>query len=151
MNKYRPVKSSIFLLEIILNIIFFAITATICVQLFFKAHMLSNHAQLLHNAVSSCSSIAEIYQSGRNGKELVLSLYPNAIELNSTILFYFDKNYTPCNEIDSTYRAILEYEKQKSTAKISFFSKGSTEEIYSFTFSSYVPQTPNERKEGLTL
>ncbi len=150
MNKYRPVKSSIFLLEIMLNILFFAIVATICVQLFFKAHTLSQKAQTLHHAVTTCASIAEIYQSEQNGKEMVLSFFPNAIELDSTILFYFDKNYVPCNEIDSSYRAVLEYENFNHTAKISFFQKGSTEEIYSFTFSSYVPQTPNERKEGLT-
>lgn len=36
MNQYRHSKSSLFLMEIILNILFFSILATFCVQIFSK-------------------------------------------------------------------------------------------------------------------
>lgn len=36
MNQYRHSKSSLFLMEIILNILFFSILATFCVQIFFQ-------------------------------------------------------------------------------------------------------------------
>ena len=36
MNQYQHSKSSLFLMEIILNILFFSVLATFCVQIFFK-------------------------------------------------------------------------------------------------------------------
>ena len=43
MNQYRHSKSSLFLMEIILNILFFSILATFCVQIFFKGYQLEKH------------------------------------------------------------------------------------------------------------
>ena len=148
MNKYRPIKSSIFLLEIMLNILFFAILTTICIQLFFKARILSKNALLLDHAVAACTSIAEVYQSEEDGKEMILALYPDAIALNKTILFYFDENYLPCTEINSSYRAVLEYDEIQHTAKISFYPKDSSTSIYSLRASSYMPKTLGEEKGG---
>ena len=149
MNKYRPIKSSIFLLEIMLNILFFAILTTICIQLFFKARILSKNALLLDHAIAACSSIAEVYQSKEDGKEMLLTLYPDAIALNKTILFYFDENYLPCTEINSSYRAVLEYDEIQHTAKISFYPKDSHTSIYSLCASSYMPKTLGEEKGGI--
>lgn len=148
MNKYRPIKSSIFLLEIMLNILFFAILTTICIQLFFKAHILSKNTFLLDHAVAACTSIAEVYQSDPNGKEIIMTLYPDAIELNKTILFYFDENHLPCTETNSTYRAVLEYDEIRHTAKISFYPKDGTSLIYSLDVSSYMPKTLREQIGG---
>ena len=60
MNQYRHSKSSLFLMEIILNILFFSILATFCVQIFFKGYQLSKSTEKLHQAVTACTSIAEI-------------------------------------------------------------------------------------------
>ena len=150
MNKYRPIKSSIFLLEIMLNILLFAILATICIQLFFKARILSKNAALLDHAAATCTSIAEVYQSDPDSKELILTFYPDAIELNETILFYFDENHLSCTEEDSSYRAVLEYDRIHHTAEISFYPKDGTSLIYALEVSSYMPQTLGEQKGGLT-
>lgn len=50
MNQYRHSKSSLFLMEIILNILFFSILATFCVQIFFKGYQLSKSTEKLHQA-----------------------------------------------------------------------------------------------------
>ena len=146
MNKYRPPKSSVFFLEIMLNILFFAVLATICIQLLLKAHILSKNALILNHAVSCCTSIAEVYQSKEDGKEMIMVLYPNAIALNKTILFYFDENYLPCTESDSIYRAVLEYDEIQHTAQVSFYPKNSHVPIYILTFSSYMPETLSKQK-----
>lgn len=49
MNQYRHSKSSLFLMEIILNILFFSILATFCVQIFFKGYQLSKSTEKLVN------------------------------------------------------------------------------------------------------
>ena len=71
MKNYRHSKASLFLMEIMLNILFFSILVTICLQMFIKAHNLSDSTTVLHRAVSTCTSIAEVYQSSNEGKEIV--------------------------------------------------------------------------------
>ena len=148
MNKYRHPKSSLFLMEIMINILFFAVLVTICLQLFFKAHNLSEDTSVLHQAITSCTSIAEVYQSNPNGKEVILTIYPDAIALNKTILIYFDENYIPCAESASSYRAVLEHNEETYTANIMFHSNNSTEAIYTLSVSSYTPETLETLEEG---
>ena len=57
MNQYRHSKSSLFLMEIILNILFFSILATFCVQIFFKGYQLSKSTEKLHQAVTESTTI----------------------------------------------------------------------------------------------
>ena len=141
MNKYRHPKSSLFLMEIMINILFFAVLVTICLQLFFKAHKLSEDTSVLHQAITSCTSIAEVYQSNPNGKEVILAIYPDAIALNKTILIYFDENYIPCTEHRSTYRAVLEPSEDDCNAAITFYETASAKVIYTLNVSSYTPET----------
>ena len=147
MNKYRHPKSSLFLMEIMINILFFAVLVTICLQLFFKAHTLSENTSVLHHAVTTCTSIAEVYQSNTDGEEIILSVYPNALFLEDTILIYFDENFMPCQKASGTYRAMIEKVADDS-AMISFCAFDSTENLYSITVSSYMPLTLNELMGG---
>ena len=91
MNQYRHSKSSLFLMEIILNILFFSILATFCVQIFFKGYQLSENTKKLHQAVTACVSIAEICQSTDSPKEALSSIYPESSFLPSTSPFWIWK------------------------------------------------------------
>ncbi len=148
MNKYRHPKSSLFLMEIMINILFFAVLVTICLQLFFKAHNLSENTTSLHRAVTACTSIAEVYQSNHDGKEMILTVYPDAIALNTNILIYFDENYRPCKEVSATYRAVLDHTASPD-ADITFYVQRTGEVLYSLEVSSYIPRTIDALKGGL--
>ena len=98
MNQYRHSKSSLFLMEIILNILFFSILATFCVQIFFKGYQLSKSTEKLHQAVTACTSIAEICQSTDSPEETLSSIYPESTSLNETILIYYNKDFLACGK-----------------------------------------------------
>lgn len=142
MNKYRHPKSSLLLIEIMINSFFFAILITICVQLFFKAYKLSQNADSLHHALTACTSIAEAYQSNYNGKDTLLEIYPDALALNTSILIYFDEHYLPCTKNTCSYRAVLDY-TIPSNANITFYEQKNGTMIYTLTVSSYAPRTLN--------
>ena len=131
-----------------INILFFAVLVTICLQLFFKAHNLSDNTTSLHRAVTACSSIAEVYQSSYDGKEVITTIYTDAIALNNTILIYFDENYLPCKEALCTYRAVLDHTNSPD-ANITFYVQASGEILYSLEVSSYIPRTLDTLKGGL--
>ena len=59
-------KASLFLMELIIAILIFSLSSALCVQLFAKAHLLSNKTKDLNHAISLCESVAEVYY-GVNG------------------------------------------------------------------------------------
>ena len=50
-------KSALFLMELILAILFFAAASAVCVQLFVKAHLMSQDTVDLNRAVARCYHI----------------------------------------------------------------------------------------------
>ena len=122
MNQYRHSKSSLFLMEIILNILFFSILATFCVQIFFKGYQLSKSTEKLHQAVTACTSIAEICQSTDSPKETLSSIYPESMSLNETILIYYNKDFLACGKQNAVYRATVDFlPDQLANIHLTFF------------------------------
>ena len=54
-------KSSLFLMELILSILFFSLASAVCVQLFVKSHLISRQSTDLTNSVNLAQDVAEIY------------------------------------------------------------------------------------------
>lgn len=95
-RKYTSHKSSLFLLELILAILFFSIASAICVQLFVKSHTLSTDAQNLSIAVNECADTAEIIYSSNTPEEMFNRLknaYPNLQMEGSTLFIPYDETF----------------------------------------------------------
>ena len=130
MNQYRHSKSSLFLMEIILNILFFSILATFCVQIFFKGYQLSKSTEKLHQAVTACTSIAEICQSTDSPEETLSSIYPESMSLNETILIYYNKDFLACGKQNAVYRATVDFlPDQLATIHITFLDTSTAETV----------------------
>ena len=150
MRKYRFQRSSLFFLEIMLNLLFFVILVTICLQLFLKAHHLSKDTTLLHRAVTVCTSIAEVCQSSLDETDIFQTIYPESLILNDTILIYFDSNFAACSEFESIYRVFLSENKEDNRITIRFLRKNDTSIIYELEISSYSPQSLQKLMGGAT-
>lgn len=149
MNQQTHSRAGLFLMELMLNILFFSILVAMCLQFFFKAHRLAESTTTLHRAASTCASLAEVYQSGINGKESLLLVYPDAILLNENLLIYFDENFSGCPETNSYYRALITFSNDTvPTAEITFFSNMAADEIYHLNVSGYRPQSLSELAGG---
>ena len=150
MRKYSFQRSSLFFLEIMLNLLFFVILVTICLQLFLKAHHLSKDTTLLHRAVTVCTSIAEVCQSSLDETDIFQTIYPESLILNDTILIYFDSNFAACSEFESIYRVFLSENKEDNRITIRFLRKNDTSIIYELEVSSYSPQSLQKLMGGAT-
>ena len=112
MNQYRHSKSSLFLMEIILNILFFSILTTFCVQIFFKGYQLSKSTEKLHQAVTACTSI----------------------------LIYYDRDFLACGKQNAVYRATVDFlPDQLATIHITFLDTSTAETLYELSASCYQP------------
>ncbi len=56
-------RSSLFLLELMIAILFFCLCSAVCVRLFVQSHIISENTQNLSMAMNQTSSFAEIYRT----------------------------------------------------------------------------------------
>lgn len=148
MKKYKPTKSSLFLLELMINLFLFTVLVTFCMQLFFKVYTFSKDTTLRYRAITACTSIAEVYQNSPYDMDLLMTIYPEALILNDTILIYFDSKFTACSEFDSVYRVFLTTNQEDNQLNIRFLRKNDTSVIYELTVSTYAPSTLNTLMGG---
>ena len=57
-------RSSLFLLELIIAILFFSLTSAVCVQIFVRAHLISRQTQELNTALEKVSGFSEVFLDG---------------------------------------------------------------------------------------
>ncbi len=147
--KQQHAKSSIFLMEIILDIFLFAIVLTVCLQLFLKSDSLSKKSGQLEHAVLCCSSIAETFQSSSDGKAALLDAYPDATNLSNGLLIYFDDTFSECHMSEASYKVIVDFEqKTVSSISISLYSLTGKDAIYTLSADNYIRQTLSDATGG---
>lgn len=142
MNRHQHSRSSLFLMEIILNILFFIIMVVLCLQLFFKANRLSENTRTLHQAVSVCDSIAQISQSTDSPIPVIVSLFADAGVTGDEISLYYNNAFAPCSKEGASYQAILIPQDTSYKWKVSLIRIDSQQCLYELTFSNYRPASP---------
>ncbi len=101
-------RSSLFLMELLIAILFFSIAAAVCVRIFVKSYTLETQSRELDHAVNLSVSIGEIILYGKNKdltdcKTLLKSEFPNGTFSDNVFYIYYDSNWEPCNESEISY------------------------------------------------
>lgn len=96
-------KNSLFLMEIILNILLFSVLLVVSLQFFGRTHTLTRTTSQLHQAVSSCSDVAAIFESGDGTTNEILAVYPYSVNLDNKVIVYLDKNFNDCKKGQAQY------------------------------------------------
>ena len=123
MNQSQHNKTSLFLMELIISILFFSIAGAICVRLFVGAHLMSQESIVLNNSVLWTQNMSELFNAKKgNLREIADFCSENSIVLVSyednpeigTLVMFFDKNwdliYYPANPgalDDAAYELML--------------------------------------------
>ena len=63
MKRAKKRHSSLFLIELMIALLFFSLAAAICIQFFIQAHLLSQRAENLNEAVLIANSLAEEFRA----------------------------------------------------------------------------------------
>ena len=102
MDRQMHSKTSLFLMELIIAILFFSISGAICVQLFVKAHMLSETSVEMNNSVLWTQNISEVFCGLEGNLHSIADFYSdNSIVIVSyednpevgTLVMFFDENF----------------------------------------------------------
>lgn len=101
-------RSSLFLLELIISILFFSLAAAICVRFFVKSSTLETESIELDRAVTASTSVAEILRNDGDYKTQLQTIYPSAKWDNNKFVIFYDKEWNPCRAKDAVYSLCLE-------------------------------------------
>ncbi len=116
MENKRSSQLSLFLMELIVAIMFFSLSAAVCVRLFASAHILAERTGNLENAIMWSQNLSEVYVSKNGDLEEVARLYPDAYlsvsgddESQKNLILIFDKDWMPMGQglSDASYEVIL--------------------------------------------
>ena len=100
--KNRRSRSTLFLMELIIAIFFFAITSAVCAQLFAKAHQVSHKTTQLTHAINQAQSIAEAFRSTDGDLESLKELFPEAGADGDTFSIRYDDQGQITSDIQKT-------------------------------------------------
>lgn len=141
-------KSSLFLTEMIISILFFSIAAACCIQIFVKAHLTSQKSENLNYAQNLASSMAETMMATEGAETEISKYFPTAIITENTITLYYDKNWEACAKENSSFMLHTTFNKNTDTISgkivVSNCIKSSEKEkesIFMLPFRYHIAQT----------
>ena len=117
--------SSLFLLELILAGMFFSVASALCIQIFTKAHLMSQDARDLNFAVNEVSSMAEQISAGTLHSDTAASSDDTASDPSTQMpddslqdaAAYYDSGYASCEKADAVYVLTVHYEPENTLLK----------------------------------
>ena len=157
MRHKTKTRSSLFLMELIIAILFFSLASAVCLRLYAKSHQLSTDASARNQAVNQTGNVAELIKYDlENGTRTLAEKYPDAdiITANSNrtnadaktvniedmysgSVIYFDKNWDACSVDQAEYKLIIQAQDSSATLRKYMLSMYSlSEETADVTVSS---------------
>lgn len=124
--------SSLFLLELILAVLFFSVASALCIQIFTKAHLMSQDARDLNFAVNEVSSMAEQISADTLHPDTAASSDDTAASSGDTAsdpstqmpddslqdaTVYYNSSYASCEKADAVYVLTVHYEPEDTLLK----------------------------------
>lgn len=128
MKKRYKSKTSLFLIELIIVILFFSITSAICIQIFVKSHTLSKKSINANQAQLWTQNVTEVFYSENGHFQTVKDYFPTTdinhfttvipefiASYNDAFTILFDANWNPVTNVkDHKYTLLALYSEDTS-------------------------------------
>ena len=140
-------KSSLFLIEMLIAIFFFALAAIVGTRLFALSQVTANSSTELNFAVSECSSIAEVFESCKGDISAMSVILGGSLDEKYITLFY-DENWQEKEDVaEASYRIKVNVISENNLANVDIVvcKLGEGKNIYKLSESRYFPQKISEK------
>lgn len=163
MNRSSNSKSSLFLMEMMIAILFFSLASAVCLRMFTKSSQMSKDTTNLNMAVNQAGNAAELLKAagqasgesmalnasqGFPGSALLLSEYPDAVLNGSSLQVFYDEEWKPCDKENSSY--LMEITCGRDDLLLYHIHVAETnakEDIYSIELKLHRPVVPSQIDE----
>lgn len=120
MKRTIHARSSLFLIELMLAVLFFSLSSAVCVQMFAHAHQLSQSAHALQHAIQAADNAAELLQYDlTHASPYLPSAYPDAeiLSEDSSALYreihiFYNDSWKPCTRDQSAYQLTIQLQPE---------------------------------------
>lgn len=113
-------RSSLFLMELIIAILFFSLASAVCLRMFTKSHQLSTEAATQNHAVNQTGNVTELMRYDLTHETHMLAdEYPDA-KITDTFgesYIYYDGNWKPCEKANTVYTLAIRETTSSETLK----------------------------------
>ena len=121
-------RSSLFLMELIIAILFFSLASAVCLRMFAKSHQLSTDASARNKAVNQTVNAAELIRYDlQNDTRALSDTYPEADILYSVVsnaadvyngsVIYFNKSWESCSAELAEYKLVIQAQDSSATLR----------------------------------
>lgn len=152
MDKQPSRRSSLFLMELMIAILFFTLASTVCVRFFVKSHTLNIDSKNLSHAVSIATSTAEIFRTSENAPNILSQQFPEGIATDTSYRIYYDSEWQLCSLDNARYTVLLEIKQEYPFAICHIFISEEQTSIYELSIKKYIGlgNSVNENEKKLS-
>lgn len=112
MNSRRNTRSSLFLIELMISVLFFALGSAVCIQVFVKAYTINEDARRLSFASLQASSAASALKYTNGSAEAMKEYFPQITEDENGLSVYYDKAFQECPKSDCFFSMHITQQKK---------------------------------------
>ena len=147
MSRFKHSKSSLFMMELLINLLLFCLLCGYGLMFFIKSNNITEDTTTMHQAVRITSSIASVYESGDGSYLPLCEEFSYASLENTTLSIYYDATFQPCAKENAVYYVLIEkLESSLNKIKIEFYDTDG-DIAHSITACQYTPSTLADVKE----
>lgn len=171
-------RSSLFLIELMISIFFFAIASSICIQLFARAKQISDDSSAKNQALLQAESAASAFYAGEGSLRLIPEVFPETVSMSASssvtadsdaavsdlsqessesCMIFFDKNWKNCAPgseavwqmtVSVSYEAAGEDASSLSTAEILVEDPDKDAILYELQIQYHAPEAADLSAKG---
>ena len=135
--KHESSKSGLFLMELILAILFFALAGAICVRLFVAAHFISRDTREANRAAALAQSAAACVQAADGDLQEAAALLSAEAGQSGSVIVFYDADWQTAPADTAAYR--MEIAPAASEQATVVLSRKNGDQIFSLAFSWHTP------------
>ena len=139
-KKMHNSKASLYLMELMISILFFAISSSVCIQLFVKSHLVNKDTTMRTHAVLNVQNTAEYFWASNGDVEKTMSYYAEYSEDQNLYSVFYDKNFQPCGEANASYIEKIHFteDAKYSYAEIGIYESAKKDALYTLKVKKYI-------------
>lgn len=140
MKKVHHSKSGLLLIELMISILFFSLTAAMILQVFVKSHTLSRRAEALFQAQNRASSIAETLEDEEDYRKVLSAHFPELIsDAEQSFSGSYDAEWKKTESEQAVYRLTVTWKNEDDMRKVRITVFEQEKEIYQLLLQFYRP------------
>lgn len=134
-------KTSLFLMELIVTILFFSLASTVCIQLFVKAHLLGKETTIQNHSIVLAQNIAESFYQFEGDTASMCSLLEGTMDQENSFSLYRDAEWNACDKADAAFITTFFVKQEETMVYGELFVEDveSDSQVYSLSLATHIP------------